>query len=315
MARQASVSKMVVDRRRAADLLVAGLEVHGPQAVAAFEALVPAGEEVPDLGGVQNLLRLRLEGLRQELEVADEAVVAELERDRELREERDEASALLSHRISRLRVVVEGVLGDGACRTLWGVYGPMPRDPRARRTIGRRVLRHLREGGVPLPEADLPGVAFDFEAWIPFIQEPLQRLEAALHSLDREERRTIDARLAKTQAMERYDQAYRSTARLVEEILTYVGRGELARGLRPKRPSRSQEDSASTEDAAEAMAASAASSQASEAENPQLHPDLAEAPRTERAAPLRRPWHLREAPGLADEDRDDDRRRSLVAVS
>jgi len=190
---------------------------------------------LPDLAELQALLDRRLQRLQEGLVRADEKHLEEIEKDRALRKQRNTAARELASRISRLRYVMDQSCGPGTCEKVLDVKGPLPKDPVALRRIGQRMMHHLTSESLRMPPSSIPGVALDPTAWITFVEEPFLPLEDALERLPEEKAATANAKVAKDELLDNFDRAYLFTARLVEDLFRYVGRGGMAKAVRPSR--------------------------------------------------------------------------------
>jgi len=249
------ISKMVTDRQKHADYLADALEKHAAQATSRFSDLVrphlQEGEEIPDLVFFQELLQRHLAAVRRDLVAVDDLHHMEQKNDKEAREARDLAVSDLASLLARLRLTVKGVCGSDTCGRVLDLDGAVPRDPVVLQRYSRRVVERLESGSLAEQLSDkkssiLGGVSIDATSWVRFIEEPLGRLEQALKQLSREGRDTIESQLAKNTQMANYDRAYRSTARILENVCRFVGMDELAQKVRP--PSHRRSSSEASED-------------------------------------------------------------------
>jgi len=233
---------MVLNREKTSADLSGVLASHADEAAAMFADMVQLDLDedrgVPDLSEFQRLLSRRLERLRKELVRADEIHRTERIEDQQLRIRRDEAAAELSRLLSAIRVGLEGPCGAESSKDLLGLEGSVPRrDPVALRRLATRTVERLRSGRFQLPASALPGFSFDPAAWIPLLEEPLDRLETALEGLSREKSTTTGKQLDKSDLIAEYDRAYSATARLLENFFRYIGKTGLAQRVRPSRHS------------------------------------------------------------------------------
>ena len=231
------ISKMVTDRQKNANVLTAALKKHAARAGSRFSDLVrpylQEGEEIPDLVFFQELLQRHLAAVHEDLVAVDDLHHQEQQDDQAVREARDLAVSDLTALLVRLRFIVKGVCGADSCGKVLDLEGAVPRDPVVLQRYARRVVERLESGSLGAQKSILEGVSIDVAPWIRLIEEPLGRLEEALGQLSDESRDTIESQLAKNAQMADYDRAYRSSARILENVFRFVGMDELAARVRP----------------------------------------------------------------------------------
>jgi len=231
------ISKMVTDRQKHANFLAEALEKHAAQATSRFSDLVrphlQEGEEIPDLVFFQEILQRHLAAVRQELVAVDDLHHMEQKSDKQAREARNLAVSELAALLARLRLIVKGVCGSETCGRVLDLDGAVPRDPVVLERYGQRVVERLESGSLEGQTSLLEGVSIDAASWVGLIQEPLGRLQQALGQLSKEGRDTIQSQLAKNTHLADYDRAYRSSARILENVFRFVGMDELAAKVRP----------------------------------------------------------------------------------
>src|SRR4051794_240772 len=109
-------SKMVTDRKKSADTVIAAARSHGAAiqrtANQTLSLVIKKGEPALDLVSLTEFLARSIEKARDVMTAADDAHEAELRDDSAPREARDASAAALTEDIVELREVVTGLLGS-----------------------------------------------------------------------------------------------------------------------------------------------------------------------------------------------------------
>ena len=102
-------------------------------------------------------------------------------------------------------------------------------------------LDNMQKKAAPAPR--FPGMCFDATYWTGRLTAAIVPLKGALADVAREERENEATYVAKTRAIEAYDQTFSQVATYVSAMLAIAGEKELARRVRPssRRPGQTDE--------------------------------------------------------------------------
>lgn len=229
------LSKMVTDRVKAKDSVLASLAHLGPKVASQGEALLSPylkkGETVPDLGLLATLVERMLGDHASAMEKADSAHNDELADDAEPRQKRDEAARALYAALVAVKQGTVTLFGEAWVSKL-KLPAEIPADPAALRRLADDVVQALETAKLPKPV--LAGVAsFDRQPWIANISAPAKALTKALKDVTREQREAEATLIEKTRAIAAYDRAFAKGVAVGAALLRMVGEEEHADGLRP----------------------------------------------------------------------------------
>ncbi len=141
-------------------------------------------QEVVDVLHFQLGLGEKLEHYRERLTTIDNEHVHELQLDRNLREERDASAADLRQRSLQLRDSFDGLFGPGGADKLFEEAPIIPTDPVALHQLMGHVMANLDNDDFPMPMPLQQGFRLDRTAAVSDLEEPHQRLGAALKALN-----------------------------------------------------------------------------------------------------------------------------------
>jgi hypothetical protein len=229
-------SKMVTDRKKSADIVIAAARSHG-EAVqhAAHQTLrlvLKKDEATPDFTTMTEYLARSLERVTETMIAADDAHEAELRDDAAPRGQRDASAAALIEAIGEMREIGVGLLGSKAMGSL-GLDAPCPRDPAALARFAAQISVTLRKFDAKKIKSRVRGASFHADEWADRIDELRSTLDTSLADVAREQREAIATQSAKDKAIEAYDDLFGRTANLLSALLRYGGDEALAKRLRP----------------------------------------------------------------------------------
>jgi hypothetical protein len=186
-----------------------------------------------------------LEAKTGEMVRCDDAHEAELRDDPEARVQRDEASGALHDRLVDTREQLSAVCGADYTAKL-GFSGSTPDDPVEVSRLGKTVVENLAK--VKAPEPKIPGYKMDPELWRKPLAELVEQAQGLVSRVAAEEREAEATLLEKRAAIEKYDEAFSSTANMVSTLLAIAGEKDLARRVRPstRRAGQTAEDAPNT---------------------------------------------------------------------
>ncbi len=145
---------------------------------------LPDDQEVVDVLHLQLALGEKLEHHRRSLTGIDNRHIHELQLDSNLREERDESAADLRQRSLQLRDSFDGLFGPGGSKKIFEEAPLIPTDPVALHQLMGHVLDNLGNDDFPMPEPLQLGFTLDRTAAVSDLEQPHQRLGAALKALE-----------------------------------------------------------------------------------------------------------------------------------
>jgi len=229
-------SKMVTDRKKSADVVIAAARSHGSAVqattVQALRVVLKKDEAVPDLASITEYLARSLERATEAMVSADDAHEAELRDDVAPREQRDAAAAALTEAIVEMREIGTGLLGSKALASL-GLDAPTPRDPAALSRFAAQVCVALRNFDGKKFRSRVRGASFHANEWVERIDGLRSSLDRMLADVAREQREAIATQAAKDNAIEAYDDIFGRTTNLLSALFRYSGDDALAKRLRP----------------------------------------------------------------------------------
>ncbi len=233
LGKKSLMHKMPVRRAKAADSLVAAVEMQGGDVAAGFEERVArvlrAGEEAPDVAHLMDVVArlVRLES--RELVEVDEVATRQGMGVERMQRERREAMALVRAVIVKWRKRMVGIYGARETASLLGFKGRTPRAAADLDLLAGYLLRLL-------PALELPavgGVTVDPSAWADELRpayKRFHRVSGVLHGRQWSEETVLHA---KAQALEAFDGTYSLAVRLFEILYYLAGQKFLGRRLRP----------------------------------------------------------------------------------
>lgn len=224
-----AASKMVIDRKKSADAVVAAGRNHEQRIATALEDQL--GEEVgPAAALLLNASVRVLERSASELLAADERHNAELADDDAPRQRRDEATLATRLQLLEDRGALTTVAGPRYVAEL-GFSGTTPDQPDPVLELARVVVKRLGENKAP--KSRLADYQFDPAKWIAPYGPLIARLEQSLQKVHDERREAEATQVDKDRALSQYDRTFSGVASLVSSLLTLGGESELARRVRP----------------------------------------------------------------------------------
>lgn len=179
--------RRVTRLRKLCDLL-AGHSAEQSQRVAeaAIELVrpwLPEGQEVVDLFQFQLAVGKRLDSLRSSLTAIDNRHIHELQNDRNLREERDAATAELRQDMIQLKDGLNGLFGAGGANKIFEEAAVIPPDPVALHQLTGHVRDNLGNADFPMPKPLKKGFNLDREEAVSDLDGPYRRLGDVLRRL------------------------------------------------------------------------------------------------------------------------------------
>jgi hypothetical protein len=239
--------KMIRDRQKSGVSVGASVDTHAERVAASLEEalaeLLEEGETVPDVRTLLRILQRRLATSVDDLVAAGDLHLEELDNDVELRQRRDQLTVRLGATVSRFRSALDGLYGPGRARQIAGLIGRTEQEPVALLAQTKRILDRFGNPEVQLDPPDF-GVQVDPAAVAARFQPDYQELRDIVTELSRENRKSDDTFVAKSEAMTRYDEHFRWIAGALESLYHLAGHHVLAARVKPstRRPGRTEED-------------------------------------------------------------------------
>ena len=229
------MAKEVTDRAAAAEAVAAAAEAHADRVGKAFkdkfEAAVPEGKTLPDMGVMLQTLARALRAANEDLGEKSRQHDAELADDAVPREVRDTATQQLVQAMVAIRATVETVYGRAGLRAL-GLDGRTPTDSKAIGDHARTFVKLAKSPDLELPKPQ-EGVAVDLNVWVKKVSKPLDKLSKARSDVAREEREAQITGSAKAKAMETFDELFGVVATFTSATLDLIGEDVLAARIKP----------------------------------------------------------------------------------
>ena len=194
--------------------------------------LLPEGQEVVDLLHFQLCLGELSEEKSRRLTAIDDAHQRELQEDSNLREERNAAAADLRERSLQLRDSLDGLFGPGGSKKIFLEVPIIPADATALHQLMGRVRDNLVDEGFPLPRPLQAGFVLDRAAAVADLEEPFQRLGAALKALASAESESKRSQSVKDQEVADVELFTGRLVRFYEALYDLVGFHRLSDRLR-----------------------------------------------------------------------------------
>ncbi len=209
-----------------ASLLDAGLE----------ERLGSGYDDEQGLGnGGQLAVRvaLRMQHLKHNFEVAQEALERIRDTLRADRKSRDVVTDKLYERVKDLRQMSRAAFeGDTGDRFL-GLRGTLPREPKELHALTGPVVNRLADAEWPMPQTVTPSLTVDRDKSVRWVIELYRELDKALTKVKVSETRKAIALAAKERAEEAHDEFLGKGSRFLEAALDLAGLDDLAAAVRP----------------------------------------------------------------------------------
>lgn len=234
-------SKQVMDRQKAAGLVLAAGQTHGgvlgPALQEALSPYLKRGETLPDVRLLSELFMRWLAESESSLVAADLAHERELADDAEPRRRRDQQAALLREQLIELRELLSALYGPEAAAAL-GMSGDTPIDALALSRQGKNVLSALASVRLPKPRrrgAELSPKEVESE-----LKPIVAALDQALADVAREAREAEATLSARDTAWAEFERRYSAATGVFFALLSAAGETALAERLRPAAPRRSR---------------------------------------------------------------------------
>ena len=192
-----------------------------------------AEEEGLDCGGRLAVRSARrLQALKHNLEICQEALARIRDELRGWRRRRKQANDRLYDRAKGLRDLCRGVFDGDEGDTFLGLHGTLPRQPKELHAAFGPVVRRIADVEWPLPEH--PGwVKVDRDELVRSLLETHDELGRVLAAIKEGETREAVAQAAKTRAAEAHKLFLGKSARFLEAALELAGLDDLAVTVRP----------------------------------------------------------------------------------
>ncbi|MCP3963965.1 MAG: hypothetical protein GY719_39535 [bacterium] len=230
---------------RSYDVVSAAIRTHGGQAADVLngDQTTPEGEPAKDYRPIFTDLGDRLDVAQEGMLEANSTHLGQLARVSELRTRRDEIKEQLLAAFTPARHTLENLYGSTRGFTVVGVAGSTLRDPRGLIKQVRDTVDFLEDPKVELNrtveevDVDLPAVATRLSKGA----DQLELVVAAHAEADKDAETT---RLAKNEAIEKYDRQFFYVGRATEGLFDLAGMHDLAERVRPsiRRPGRREDD-------------------------------------------------------------------------
>jgi hypothetical protein len=224
----------VTRARKAASKFAAHARRHAQRVAESATELfggAPDGQEYLDLHQFQIRVGDRLDQMYERLLDDDDEHAGELQRDRELRRQRDRHLVELRELLLQLKKILDGYSGPGTAQKVFKEDPRVPMDAAATHQLTRRVHRTLLDPEFHL-QGTQDGVAVNIRVLAQSLEEPMNGLGETLVALDSSESETKhtqsekDARLAETREYNGL------VARFFEALYALAGHRRLASRLR-----------------------------------------------------------------------------------
>ncbi len=236
-------SKMVTDRQKSANYLLALEFTQIPQILPELEALYAPALAEPDtpFPDLTSFVHALMNTLRRDIAAVVTTDVdheAELLDDPPHRDLRDQFTDDLHGRTVTLRDLIRSAYGPTAVRDL-GFSGETPRDPVVLSRLVTDVCRRL-QNPASLPAPRFPGFTWDPASTVQDLEATNTKLQLQLDRLQLEAREAQVTQTAKNAALATYDATFSRVANFLSALFTLAGADDLASRIRPvpSRPGR-----------------------------------------------------------------------------
>ncbi len=193
---------------------------------------LPSELEQLTLLDLQIYLAEALEDHRKNLTAADNMHLHELQVDRNLRQERAAATALVREVLLQLRDSLDGLFGPGGAAKVFEDSDPIPTDPVALAQFAGHALDNLGNQDFPMPTPLQKALTLDRNQAVTDLEDPYQRLAAVLRTLENTE---SDSKYSQTRKDDRVGSSETfafKVARFYEALYALVGLDGMARRVR-----------------------------------------------------------------------------------
>lgn len=258
-------SKMVTDREKVDEALVAALATHREKVLEGLhERLAPWLPDGVDGSGFAPYYDALTGWIRSEqdtLAEMDRRTLAERLEDRLPRRQRDEVAEDLRQRLMAFRRAAIAMFGPDSGKEFLQFDGFLSRDPKVIHRTAANVLESLRNPNLEQPTPQISGIQIDSAEWLERLEPLTQELEELLRDVAQDRETTNTMLVEKGTTMEEHDHNVRLATRYVVSLLQLAGESKLAdlvrRAVR-RRASRS--DVQALEDASQTPPGSASGS-------------------------------------------------------
>lgn len=230
----ASLSKAVSNRQWFAEHVITTMEVHAPGCIGEAERQLsdPENPEATvDLNPLVNGLTFCLKNVTRKMAETDLFVGEEIADDPQYRESRDSEQAALRSEYISIKDLLSSVFGDSIV-SKYGLNGETPTNTELLLPASKNVSILLKKNPLPVPlKKGIPQI--DSAALALNLDEKIDRLEAALRNVKREEKELELAVRDRDISIVAWQKIYSSSAIIFAEILKLGGRNDLAERVRP----------------------------------------------------------------------------------
>ncbi len=193
---------------------------------------LPEGQEVVDLQTFLIALGRRLEWSRTGLTAVDDEHMHELQIDRNVREERDQATADLRELLIPFKDGLNGLYGLGGANKIFEEAAIIPTDPVALVQLTGRVIDNLDNEDFAMPKPLQRAFKLDRKEAVRELRPPYQRLSAALVKLDGTQSESKYSQSRKDRNVSDVDVFGNRAARFLEAFYALIGLEGLAKRVR-----------------------------------------------------------------------------------
>lgn len=249
-------SKMVTDREKVDEALVAALATHRDTVLEGLHARLgpwlPEGVDGSGFAPYYDALTGWIRSQQERLADMDRRTLAERLEDRLPRRQRDDVAGELRQSLLAFRRAAIAMFGEDAGKELLKFDGLLGLDPKVVHRTAVNVLESLQDPSLEQPAPQISGVQLDPAEWVGRLEPLTRELGELLRNVAQDRQETSTMTVEKGATMEEHDRDVRLATRYVVSLLLLAGQSELAMLVRRavrRRASRS--DVEALEDASE----------------------------------------------------------------
>jgi len=229
-------SKMVTDREKVDEALVAALATHREKVLEGLQERLgpwlPEGVDASGFAPYYDAVAGLIAAHKKKLAATDRRTLAERLDDRLPRRRRDEVAEELRRNLLLLRRTSSALFGPDDGVELLQLDGRLRVDPKVVHRAAVDVLESLRSPDLTLPAMEVPGVQVEAPAWVARLEPLTTELGDLLREIAEDRQEAGGVTLEKSETMDEHDREVRLATRFVVAVFRLADESGLARLVR-----------------------------------------------------------------------------------
>jgi hypothetical protein len=229
-------SKMVTDREKVDEALVAALATHRDKVLEGLQERLgpwlPEGTDASGFAPFYDAIAGLISAHKQRLAETDRRTLAERLDDRPARRRRDEVAEELRRNLLLLRRTSSALFGPDDGVELLRLDGRLRLDPKVVHRAAVDVLGSLQSPDLELPDMEVPGVDVQAPEWVARLEPLTTELGDLLRDIAEDRQESGGMTAEKTETMDEHDREVRLATRFLLAAFRLADQSALARVVR-----------------------------------------------------------------------------------